>query len=114
MDGHSSYEEILHPNEEKSVISDAKPVYDGPAPWSFLTSSFVKWYLENDEKVFRPFLIRNYSAHDMMLQDQQEGSHGNKHVEHAVEGLLDKDFLHGPEIVEMTQGGVQYSSNPGR
>ena len=51
MDGHSSYEEILHPNEEKSIISDSKPAYDGPAPWSFLTSSFVKWFLENDEKV---------------------------------------------------------------
>ena len=63
----SEYEEVLHPNEEKSVISDVisrRPSYllgTGPSPASWVNSSFVKWFIQFDENKLRPLLIRNYN-----------------------------------------------------
>ena len=50
----SMYEEIVHPNEEKSMISDApsrRPSYlmIGAAPSSWVDSRFVIWFAEFDE-----------------------------------------------------------------
>jgi hypothetical protein len=62
----SHYEEIMHPNEEKSMISDAmsrRPSYLlGINPNSgWVNSKFVNWFVEFDETKLRPWLIRNYS-----------------------------------------------------
>ena len=61
----SMYEEIVHPNEEKSMISDApsrRPSYLlGTQPASWVNSAFVNWFVQFDENKLRPFLIRNYS-----------------------------------------------------
>jgi hypothetical protein len=61
----SEYGEIVHPNEEKSVISEQasqKPSYLlGAQPASWVDSAFVKWFAEFDENKLRPWLIRNYS-----------------------------------------------------
>jgi len=66
----SSYEEIVHPNEEVSVFSSApsrRPSYtlgnsatEEPPSWT--NSRFVNWFLVYDETKLRPFLIRKYSA----------------------------------------------------
>ena len=62
----SMYEEIMHPNEDKSMISDIsrRPSYllgnqNEPASWQ--TSAFVNWFVKFDEYTLRPFLIRNYT-----------------------------------------------------
>ena len=62
----SMYEEIMHPNEDKSMISDIsrRPSYllgnqNEPASWQ--TSAFVSWFVKFDEYTLRPFLIRNYT-----------------------------------------------------
>ena len=59
----SLYEQIVHPNEEKSMISDARrPSYLlGRIPNTFANSKFVNWFVNFDETKLRPFLIRNYS-----------------------------------------------------
>ena len=71
---HSMYEEIVHPNEEKSMISDAhsrRPSYLlGQAPVSWVNSAFVNWFVDFDENKLRPFLIRNYSLQNVQMQDQ--------------------------------------------
>ena len=49
----SMYEEIVHPNEEKSFISEAisrRPSYLlGAQPASWATSAFVNWFVDFDE-----------------------------------------------------------------
>ena len=69
----SMYEEIVHPNEEKSMISDApsrRPSYLlGAQPASWATSAFVNWFVDFDEMKLRPFLIRNYSLQYVQKQD---------------------------------------------
>ena len=69
----SMYEEIVHPNEEKSMISDApsrRPSYLlGTQPASWATSAFVNWFVDFDERKLRPFLIRNYTLHNVQMQD---------------------------------------------
>ena len=68
------YEEIVHPNEEKSVLSDApsrRPSYIlGPQPSAWVDSTFVNWFVKFDEEFLRPKLIRNYSLANVMLKDQ--------------------------------------------
>ena len=48
----TTYEEIVHPNEEKSVLSDApsrRPSYLlGAQPASWVNSRFVNWFLQID------------------------------------------------------------------
>ena len=70
---HTHYEEIVHPNEEKSVISDApsrRPSYLlGTIPSSWTNSRFVNWFVDFDEKKLRPWLIRNYTLQNVLLQD---------------------------------------------
>ena len=69
----SMYEEIVHPNEEKSVLSDApsrRPSYilgSNPSAWG--DSAFVNWFIKIDEEWLRPKLIRNYSLANVMKQD---------------------------------------------
>lgn len=72
----SMYEEILHPNEEKSVLSDngagmsRRPSYLlGVQPASWQNSAFVNWFVKIDEDKLRPFLIRNYSLMNVKMQD---------------------------------------------
>lgn len=69
----SEYEEIVHPNEEKSVISDTmsrRPSYLlGMQPVSWVNSRFVNWFIDFDEKKLRPWLIRNYTLENVMMQD---------------------------------------------
>jgi len=65
------YEEIVHPNEEKSMISDAlsrRPSYLlGAQPASWVNSAFVNWFVKFDEEKLRPFLIRNYTLQNVQL-----------------------------------------------
>ena len=78
----SHHEEIFHPNEEKSMISDApsrRPSYllattDGflAKPNSWVDSKFVKWFVDFDETVLRPFLIYKYDLKQVMAEDQYE------------------------------------------
>lgn len=66
----SEYEQIVHPNEEKSMISDGgrRPSYLlGHQPDTFANSKFVNWFVEIDETKIRPFLIRNYSLQNVEL-----------------------------------------------
>ena len=69
---HSHYEEIVHPNEEKSVISDdrsRRPSYllGTNAPSSWTNSRFVNWFVNFDENKLRPWLIRNYTLQNVLL-----------------------------------------------
>ena len=71
---HTHYEEIVHPNEEKSVISDdrsRRPSYllGAAAPSSWTNSRFVNWFVNFDENKLRPWLIRNYTLQNILLQD---------------------------------------------
>ena len=43
---------------------------EGPQPWAFVDSGFVKWFMNYDETKLRPFLIRNYNTEKAILQDQ--------------------------------------------
>jgi NhaP-type Na+/H+ or K+/H+ antiporter len=70
----SEYEEIVHPNEEKSVLSDRshirRPSYLlGAQPSSWSESKFVNWFVNFDERKLRPWLIRNYSLQKVTAQD---------------------------------------------
>ena len=72
----SEYEQIVHPNEEKSVLSDnvsrvsRRPSYLlGRMPNTFANSRFVNWFVNFDETKLRPFLIRNYSLQNVEMQD---------------------------------------------
>ena len=72
----SHYEVIVHPNEEKSMISDGvsarsrRPSYLlGAQPASWADSAFVNWFVEFDETKLRPFLIRNYSYQNVQMQN---------------------------------------------
>ena len=72
----SEYEQIVHPNEEKSIISDnlsamqRRPSYLlGRAPQTFANSKFVNWFVNFDETKLRPFLIRNYTLNNVEMQD---------------------------------------------
>ena len=68
--GKSEYEEIVHPNEEKSVLSDSlsrRPSYLlGSQPVSWVNSAFVNWFINLDENRLRPWLIRNYTLQNVM------------------------------------------------
>ena len=67
----SHYEEVVHPNEEKSFISNnRRPSYLlGRLPDTFANSKFVNWFVDFDETKLRPFLIRNYSLQNVEMQD---------------------------------------------
>jgi len=67
----SEYEQIVHPNEDASMISQGRrPSYLlGRVPDTFANSKFVNWFVEFDETKIRPFLIRNYSLQNVELQD---------------------------------------------
>ena len=40
-----------------------------PEKGGFLDTRFVKWFVNFDEHKLRPFLIRNYTVENVMLQD---------------------------------------------
>ena len=74
----SEHEEIIHPNEEKSVISapvgrtasyllGMEPVAEHK---SWVNSRFVAWFIQFDEMKLRPFLIRKYDIGNIVLADQ--------------------------------------------
>ena len=72
------HEEIYHPNEDKSMISDAvsrRPSYlltIGTQPNSWVDSAFVKWFAKFDEEKIRPFLIYKYNLDKVMAEDRYE------------------------------------------
>jgi hypothetical protein len=72
----SVYEEIMHPNQNKSTIVSAGPLDTshlnmthratyllgrGGEQGGFPNSAFANWFAEFDENKIRPFLIRNYT-----------------------------------------------------
>jgi hypothetical protein len=72
----SHYEQIVHPNEEKSMISvdmSRRPSYLLGMPMSnndgWVNSAFVNWFVNFDENKLRPWLIRNYSLQMIAMQD---------------------------------------------
>ena len=67
---HSEHEEVVHPNQEVDSASVLGGVGNGPHPWAFVDSGFVKWFMVFDETKLRPFLIRNYDTDKAILQDQ--------------------------------------------
>lgn len=68
---HSEHEEVIHPNQEADAVSVAPgDSQDGPQPWAFVSSGFVKWFIVFDETRLRPFLIRNYDSDKAILQDE--------------------------------------------
>ena len=77
MDDMSEHrEEIIHPNEEKSVISapmDRTYSYLMPerpvGQKSWVNSRFVSWFIEFDEVTLRPFLIRKYNIDNIVAAD---------------------------------------------
>lgn len=79
----SVYEEIKHPNQESGGDDNARRATyllpNGPEPGSFTDSRFVKWFVNFDENKLRPFLIRNYTFENMVLQE-------------AINEMITKDF----------------------
>lgn len=41
----------------------------GPTKGGFSESRFASWFVDFDEKKLRPFLIRNYTMENVLLQD---------------------------------------------
>ena len=81
----SVYEEIKHPNLDTSAVDIALQrtmsylLPDGPQQNSFSNGWFAKWFVNFDEKKLRPFLIRNYSIQNVLMQD-------------AINELITKEF----------------------
>lgn len=80
----SFYEEIVHPNNDKSTIVSAGPLDNsylnitrratyllgkGGEQGGFPNSAFAKWFAEFDENWIRPFLIRNYTLEAVETMD---------------------------------------------
>lgn len=73
----SIYEEVLHPNNDKSTIVEnsmdiSRRTYllgDEKEPGSFPNSAFAKWFAQFDEHSIRPFLIRNYTLEAVETMD---------------------------------------------
>jgi len=42
---------------------------DGPEKGGFSNSKFANWFVKFDEQKLRPFLIRNYTIENVILQD---------------------------------------------
>jgi Sodium/hydrogen exchanger family len=80
----SMYEEIVHPNADKSTIVNENlfnASYDmrprltyllgrGEEKGGFPNSRFAKWFANFDENSIRPFLIRNYTLEAVETMDQ--------------------------------------------
>ena len=66
----SHYEEIIHPNEEKPLDESMVSNKDENEPASWATSSFVRWFLQIDENLLRPFFIRKYNKNVRLLDDE--------------------------------------------
>jgi hypothetical protein len=70
----SVYEEIVHPNEEE----DHDEVHEGAIDTEtgerigWTGSSFYKWFSGYDERVLRPFFIRNYDRDVVILEDEYQ------------------------------------------
>lgn len=70
---HSFYEEIKHPNLDMTIddighrMSYLLP--EGAQPGAFSDSKFAKWFVLFDENKLRPFLIRNYTVENVIMQD---------------------------------------------
>lgn len=70
---HSFYEEIKHPNLDMTIddighrMSYLLP--EGGEPGAFSDSKFAKWFVLFDENKLRPFLIRNYTVENVIMQD---------------------------------------------
>ena len=91
----SEYEEIVHPNEEKSVLSETisrRPSYLlGNQPASWVNSAFVNWFINFDEYKLRPWLIRNYTLDNVNMQDQYDDAlsrHQNRFKEGGDASML--------------------------
>lgn len=75
MKSKSVYEEIVHPNATSSFIEQPggrKHSYlmpNEPDKGGLLDTRFVKWFVNFDEHKLRPFLIRNYTVENVLLQD---------------------------------------------
>lgn len=69
----SVYEEMKHPNEESEHdmtivgITDEKGQRIG---WT--ASSLYTWFVEYDERVLKPFFIRNYDPDVVVLEDEYQ------------------------------------------
>lgn len=61
----SVYEEFKHPNEEVEHEDDEQQEYFG---WR--GSKFYAWFGNYDEKVLRPFFIRNYDPDVVVIEDE--------------------------------------------
>jgi hypothetical protein len=67
----SHYENLAHPNTEIEHDDPAsKPTDDPNAPKGFNQSNLYLWFVEYDEQVLRPFLIRKYDKILMAAQEQ--------------------------------------------
>lgn len=42
---------------------------DGPLKGGFSDGKFARWFVNFDEKKLRPFLIRNYTIENVIIQD---------------------------------------------
>ena len=121
----SHHEEIVHPNEEKSMISDVvsrRPSYllpVGAKPNSWVDSAFVRWFTDLDEKVLRPFLIYKYDLNKIMAEDRYEDlvrSQINvaKTVDERIEMMAsyrDLRMISQVEGVEGTAKGRSYTTH---
>jgi hypothetical protein len=69
----------VHPNEEASNVDASmvsrRPSYllpTGSEPIAWADSRFVKWFIDFDETVLRPFLIYKYSVDRLIQEDNLE------------------------------------------
>lgn len=67
------YEEIEHPNEEKSNLDETTRysilVAQGENV-GWVHSKFVRWFVNFDENTLRPFFIRKYTIEKQILEDE--------------------------------------------
>ena len=68
----------MHPNEEKSIVDDISVRRHSyllnvtTQHNSWVDSKFVKWFLDQDEKRFRPWLIYKYDLNKIIKEDRYE------------------------------------------
>ena len=68
----TTYEEIVHPNEEvedESHLMDSTDIFGKP-PVGWTHSRFYIWFGSFDENTLRPFFIRDYTAAKIVLEDE--------------------------------------------
>lgn len=66
----------------------------GPKEGGFSNSAFARWFVDFDENKLRPFLIKDYTIENALLQD-------------AINDLITKDFDDkNPEALEKHIGEI--------